>query len=161
MTKKLSVLSHMSRYRTRVLLVWLMALMGSLIALPSHAMPPMKRADFETVFAGESVTDECVLDEDYVSSVWDDELIRARIKQGFTNSESGWLWLTLQCFALEGRNDRYVFDIDVNWTWKVSDGEWPELPLGGTYGIGPATDVKSSVREVINSAITEYLKANL
>ena len=64
MTKTLSLLSQMSRYRARLLLIWLTALMGSFVALPSHAMPSMKRADFETVYASGQVAGECGVEKE-------------------------------------------------------------------------------------------------
>ena len=161
MTKILSLLAEMSRCRARVLLVWLTVLTGSLIALPSQAMPSMKKADFETVYASGTVSADCFLDQADLSSVWDDELIRARITQKFRNGESGWLWLSVQCFTLESRNDRYVYNIDVNWTWKANDEAWPNHFLSGTYGIGSDADVKSALRAVVSDAVTKYLKANL
>lgn len=161
MTKALSLLSQMSRYRARLLLVWLTVLTGPLVVLPSYAMPSMKRADFETVYANAIVSDECFLDKEYLLSVWQAELLRARIRQEFKSSNQGFLQVNANCFEESGRPGRYIYNIEVTWSWLATEGVYPKLHLSGSYGAGPEAFVKRIVEDSVNEAITKYLKANL
>jgi hypothetical protein len=161
MTKTLPSLSEISRSRARVLLLWLTAVTGSLIALPSYAMPSMKSKDFEVVYASGAANDKCIIDEAYLSSVWDAQLLRARIKNEYRDLALGWLWIKVDCTPLNNNPENFIYDIDVVWTWDVDQDKSAEILLSGSYGVGSEDRIKQSVEDEINDAITEYLKANL
>ena len=161
MTKTLSLPSEISLSSARLLLVWSAALMLSFVALPSHAMPSMKRADFETVYANAIVSDKCFLDKEYLLSVWQAELLRARIRQEFKSSSQGFLQVNANCFEESGRPGRYIYNIEVTWSWLATEGVYPKLHLSGSYGAGTEAHVKRIVENSVNEAITKYLKANL
>jgi hypothetical protein len=161
MTKTLSLLSQMSRYRARLLLVWLTVLTGSLTALTSYAMPSMKSSDFETVYASGHVEGECIVEKDYLSSVWEAQLLRARIKNQYRDPALGWLWIDVDCGPALHNPDMFIYFIDAVWTWTVGEDLFPELSLSASYGVGSEDQIKKGVEDRINEAITEYLKANL
>ena len=135
--------------------------MGSFVALPSHAMPSMKRADFETVYASGQVAGECGVEKEYLSSVWEAQLLRARIKNQYRDAALGWLWIDVDCDRANHSPDMFIYDIDVVWTWKVSGDLFPEYSLSASFGVGSEDAIKKGVEDRINEAITKYLKANL
>lgn len=161
MTKTLSLPSDIARCRARLLTLAITAITGLAVVVPSQAMPSMKRADFETVYANAIVSNKCFLDKEYLLSVWEAELLRARIRHEFKSSAQGFLQIIANCFEHSNRPGLYLYDVDVVWKWLDIEGAYPELHLSGSYGIGSEADVKRTLENSVNEAITEYLKANL
>lgn len=161
MIKTPSLLSKIAHYRARLLALAITAITGFAVVMPSQAMPSMKSSDFEVVYAGGRVEGECIVDKDYLSSVWDAQLLRARIKNQFRDAALGWLWIDVLCARANHNPNQFVYDIDVVWTWKADENLYPEVALSGMYGIGSEDAIKQYVEDRINDAITEYLKANL
>ena len=121
----------------------------------------MKSKDFEVVYASGAANDKCIIDEAYLSSVWEAQLLRARIKNEYRDLALGWLWIRMECSPLNNNPEKFIYDIDVVWTWDVDQDDAAEILLSGSYGFGSEDMIKQLVEDGINDAITKYLKANL
>ncbi len=131
----------------------------------SLAMPPMKKTNFELVYASSSVNDDCPIDTDLVNEKWVGELLRARLKQTLNSFEDGVLWLAVQCMELDAAPGTYAFYIEGQWTWALGNGNgdrvYPVHYLSDLLGVGQRDFIIQGVEQVMDQTITEYLKANL
>ena len=126
----------------------------------SLAMPPMKKTDFELVYAASSVSD-CPFDKDLINEKWTGELLRARLKETPMMAEKGWLWLSANCMELESTPGAYAFVIEGQWTWSVDETKFPIYVLAEAMGIGYRDFILQQADRIMDETITEYLKVNL
>lgn len=148
--------------RKTCFILLLMTTILMLVPSLSLAMPPMKKTNFEAVFASSSVS-ECPFDNDLVNEKWVGELLRARLKQTPNSFEDGVLWLAVQCMELDALPGTYAFYIEGQWTWSFGNGDgiYPIHLLSDLLGVGERDFIIQGVEQVMDQTITKYLKANL
>jgi len=136
-------------------------------------VPSMKSDNFEVLSVGTTVID-CPFTEAEVDAIWESELLRARLSGNGLGLSNGALWFSADCLK-RGELDSWVYEVEVNWTWTEekpagieysgnsprSANIYPEVTVSSTYGLGDKSFILEAAREIIQKAITRYLKANL
>lgn len=103
---------------------------------------------------------ECPISATDLEELVNGVFIRSRIKPLPKQIYEGQLYLqvAVQCLKLEGVNP--IFDIGVHFGRYTPD---PPILLDrdfGTTGIGGKDYLRSAIKEIVEQAITEYIKAN-
>jgi len=113
-----------------------------------------------------SVSEKCEFSEEDIEQIVQGVFIRSRIKPSATDWISlpeFYLSAVVQCVPLKNNNP--VINFDVKW-----DLSYRDLPNGtlylsrdknyGSLGIGPKEYLSTSIKNAIERAITDYVKAN-
>jgi len=146
---------------TRITAVWTLSLLllsGVASADPEPWMKKEKPDELGVYVERESECPEFDIQE-LVHGV----LIRSRVRPlPFTDTPELYLNVNVRCIELDNQPNFYSFSSDIRFSYRASLGTYLlyEFPAYGTLGHGGSAFIQQSIKESVESAITDYLQAN-
>ena len=143
----------------------ILGLIGTLMTVSlavAEGMPPLRKADFESVVVSFGISPRCPIDPVEIRADWiailKDKQLRNSAKASETTWPEGKLYFGASC--RQTNPNEWIYNLDARWAWLDGDA-YPSVPLAAELGQGSEEAIRRVMRHLLIEGLRQYLNANL
>ena len=143
----------------------ILGLIGTLMTVSlavAEGMPPLKKADFESVVVSFGISPRCPIDPVEIRADWIAILKDKQLRNSAKASEATWpegkLYFGASC--RQTSPNEWIYNLDARWAWRDGDA-YPSVPLAAELGQGSEEAIGHVMRHLLTEGLRQYLNANL